>query len=146
MLYKIFNLGIAFCLLVSTEAFSKDWQVNMLNYGEAGSMVFEPAYIEAKLGDSVTFIPAQSGHNAKSYLVPEGDKGWASQLNEEFTLSLNHEGVHLFYCPPHLMMGMVGLIKVGATYNKSLLEKQYPRLRSKIVLNPERADAILENL
>lgn len=125
---------------------AKDWQVQMLNYGDAGSMVFEPSYIHAQIGDTVTFVPTQSGHNAKSYVVPRDTKAWTSPINESYTLALQHEGVHLYYCPPHLMMGMIGVIQVGKANNLDTIESKYPRLRSKIALSPERADQIVANI
>lgn len=144
MLSKVSLIGVA--LFVATGACAKDWQVKMLNYGDAGPMVFEPSFIEAEVGDTVTFLPTQSGHNAKSYVVPDGQSSWASKLNEEYTVTLDHEGVHLYYCPPHLMMGMIGVIQVGDAINQAKIDEKYPRLRSKVALNPERVDQIMEHL
>ncbi|GAB3488361.1 pseudoazurin [Marinomonas epiphytica] len=146
MLIKMIKMAALLAVFVPSVVFAKDWQIKMLNYGEEGSMVFEPSYIEAQVGDTVTFIPAQSGHNAKSYVVPEGEQAWSSKLNQEYTLSLNQQGVHLYYCPPHLIMGMIGVIKVGEALNQQVIEQKYPRLRSKISLNPARADKILDKL
>ena len=135
------------CLaLLSSFASAKDWQIQMLNYGDAGSMVFEPSYVYAQVGDTVTFVPTQSGHNAKSYVVPEQVKQWTSPLNETYKLTLSQEGIHLYYCPPHLMMGMIGVIQVGNASNIDVIEQKYPRLRSKIALSPERADAIVAQI
>ncbi|MCC4273197.1 pseudoazurin [Marinomonas communis] len=135
------------CLaLLSSFASAKDWQIQMLNYGDAGSMVFEPSYVHAQVGDTVTFVPTQSGHNAKSYVVPEQAKQWTSPLNETYTLPLSQEGIHLYYCPPHLMMGMIGVIQVGNASNIDVIEQKYSRLRSKIALSPERADAIVAQI
>ena len=135
------------CLaLLSSFASAKDWQIQMLNYGDAGSMVFEPSYVYAQVGDTVTFVPTQSGHNAKSYVVPEQVKQWTSPLNETYKLTLSQEGIHLYYCPPHLRMGMIGVRQVGNASNIDVIEQKYPRLRSKIALSPERADAIVAQI
>lgn len=144
MLTKTLLMGMG--LLATCGALAKDWQVQMLNYGDTGPMVFEPAFIKAQVGDTVTFVPTQSGHQAKSYVVPEGQTPWASQLNEQYTVNLDHEGVHLYYCPPHLMMGMVGVVQVGEPVNQSVIDEKYPRLRSKVALKPERVDEIMANL
>lgn len=133
-------------VLISSSSFAKDWQIQMLNYGELGPMVFEPNYIHAQVGDTVTFTPTQSGHHAKSYVVPEGSPSWSTKLNQAYTLSLENEGIHLYYCPPHLMMGMVGIIQVGKATNLEEVDKKYPRLRSKVALKPERVDAIIAKL
>lgn len=133
-------------VLIATNSLAKDWQIQMLNYGDSGSMVFEPDYIHANVGDTVTFIPTQSGHNAKSYIVPEGSSAWSSKLNQEHTLSLENEGVHVYYCPPHLMMGMVGVIQVGNAKNLEKVSSKYPRLRSKVALQPERVDTTIAKI
>lgn len=131
---------------MSVAAQASDWQIKMLNYGEAGSMVFEPSYVHAQVGDTVTFVPTQSGHNAKSYIVPDNAAAWSSLLNQSYTLKLEQEGVHLYYCPPHLMMGMIGIIQVGDAVNAEKVASKYPRLRSKIALSPEQADEIVANI
>lgn len=146
MLFK----GMMFVLLALTSASSiaKDWHVQMLNYGSGteSGMIFEPAFIHAQVGDSITFIPTHSGHNVQSYVVPEGESQWKSVLDTSYTINLNQEGVHLYYCPPHLMMGMVGMIQVGNATNFDMLQQKTPRLRSKIALNPERIDDLLKQV
>lgn len=133
-------------LAASVTASAKDWQVQMLSYGEKGPMVFEPDFIEAQVGDTVTFIPTQPGHHVQSYVTAAGQAAWSSKFNETYQVLLEHEGVNLYYCPPHLMMGMVGLIQVGDAINKDVIDAKYLELRDKIALNPERVDLILDNL
>ncbi|BFM51423.1 pseudoazurin [Marinomonas sp. THO17] len=133
------------CVIFGANTYAKEWHVQMLNYGSAeqGGMIFEPAFIHAQVGDTVTFLPSHSGHNAQSYVVPEGSKQWKSSLDKEYSITLDAEGIHLYYCPPHLMMGMVGMIQVGSAKNQAIIEKKAPRLRSKMALKPERMDALL---
>ncbi|RBO83876.1 pseudoazurin [Marinomonas aquiplantarum] len=135
-------------LLIGQQVHAKEWQIQMLNYGSAeqGGMIFEPAFIHAQVGDTITFLPSHSGHNAQSYVVPEGSRQWKSSLDKEYTFTLDAEGIHLYYCPPHLMMGMVGMIQVGAAKNQALIDKKAPRLRSKMALKPERMDALLSQI
>lgn len=137
-----------FLIMLSSASLAKNWQVQMLNYGSGkdGGMIFQPAYIHASIGDTVTFIPTHSGHNAQSYVVPKDAKQWKTPLDKEYTVALDQEGIHLYYCPPHLMMGMVGVIQVGEAKNLSLVEKKAPRLRAKMALKPERIDALLANI
>ena len=146
MTFKLRIAVVLFSVCIPWFVQAKEWQVQMLNYGEAGSMVFEPSYIHAQVGDTITFMPTQSGLNAKSYVVPNNEQSWTSPLNQSYTLTLEQEGVHLYYCPPHLMMGMIGVIQVGQAANLDAIESKYPRLRSKIALSPERADAIVANI
>ncbi|WP_394179964.1 pseudoazurin [Marinomonas posidonica] len=134
--------------LFGHTAYAKEWQIQMLNYGSAeqGGMIFEPAFIHAQVGDTVTFLPNHSGHNAQSYVVPEGSEQWKSALDKAYTITLDTEGVHLYYCPPHLMMGMVGMIQVGDAKNRALINKKAPRLRSKMALKPDRMDTLLNQI
>jgi len=137
---------LMFSALFFHSANAADWQVKMLNFGEKGSMVFEPDFVHAEVGDTVTFIPSNSGHNAKSYVVPEGVKAWKTPVDETYTVALENEGLHLFYCPPHLMMGMVGMIQVGAASNLDKVMVKAPKLRSKVALKPERVDNVLTQI
>lgn len=48
-----------------------DHTVKMLNFGKDGSMVFEPTYVKAEIGDTITFVPQNSSHNVQSFAIPE---------------------------------------------------------------------------
>ncbi|MFT2110475.1 pseudoazurin [Marinomonas sp. 2405UD68-3] len=138
-------ISCLFILCINT-VFSADWSVKMLNYGEKGGMIFEPDFVHAAVGDTVTFVPTNSGHNARSYIVPTGDTSWKTPVGESFTISLQTEGLHLYYCPPHLMMGMVGMIQVGQAKNLETVLTKSPKLRSKVVLKPQRVDDVLSQI
>ncbi|HWL55840.1 MAG TPA: pseudoazurin [Paracoccus sp. (in: a-proteobacteria)] len=92
-----------------------DHQVHMLNKGEGGAMIFEPAYIRAEPGDTVTFVPTDKSHNVESIaeILPEGVEKFKSKVNQEFTLTVTEPGLYGVKCTPHFAMGMVGLIQVG---------------------------------
>ena len=62
------TIGIAAALtLFAAPAFAANFEVHMLNKGADGStMVFEPALTKVAVGDTVTFIPVDKGHNAES--------------------------------------------------------------------------------
>ena len=96
-------------------AFAADHQVQMLNKGEKGAMVFQPDYIEAAPGDTVTFVPTDKGHNAESIkgLIPDGAEPFKGKINQEVKVTLEKEGLYGVKCTPHYGMGMVALIKVG---------------------------------
>jgi len=86
-----------------------------LNRGEAGIMVFEPAFLEVSPGDTVHFRAIDKGHNAASIddMVPNGAVSWKGGLNEDVPVTLDAEGVYGVRCVPHYGMGMVALIVVG---------------------------------
>lgn len=98
---------------LSISAMAAEHQIHMLNYGDQGGMVFEPGYLQVAPGDTVTFVPDNTGHSVKSQWLPEGVEPWQSTLNQPFSVTLDQEGVYLYFCPPHLMMNMTGVIQVG---------------------------------
>lgn len=53
------------------------------------------------------------------------------------------EGVYLYYCPPHLMMAMIGVVQVGKPENLEAVKEKATKLRSKLVMKKERLDAYL---
>jgi len=110
-------LAAVAAFVVAGPAFAADHQVKMLNKGEKGAMVFEPDFIQAAPGDTVTFVVVDKGHNAESIkgMIPEGAEPFKGKINEEIKLTLGGEGVYGVKCTPHYGMGMVALIKVGET-------------------------------
>ena len=87
----------------------------MLNKGEAGIMVFEPASLEIAPGDTVHFRAVDKGHNGASIegMVPEGVATWKGGLSKDVDVTFDAEGVYGVRCVPHYPMGMVALIVVG---------------------------------
>lgn len=77
--------------------------------------VFEPAILRIAVGDLVTFIPTDAGHNAASKrgMIPDGADSWNGAVDEELTVILTVPGIYGFLCQPHYEVGMVGLIVVG---------------------------------
>lgn len=106
---------IALAGLAVTPAFAADFEVHMLNKGAAGTMVFEPAFVQVQPGDTVTFIPTDKGHNVETIkdMLPEGVEPFKSKVNETYTVTFDVAGVYGVKCTPHFAMGMVGLIFVG---------------------------------
>lgn len=106
-------------LLAAGTAQAADHQVHMLNKGEKGAMVFQPDFVIAAPGDTVTFVPTDKSHDAASIngMIPEGAEPFKSKLNEQVTITLEKEGVYGVKCTPHYGMGMVGLIVVGEPVN-----------------------------
>lgn len=105
----------ALVLGLAAPAFAAEHEVKMLNKGETGSMVFEPAFIKAEPGDVIRFIAEDKSHNVESIngMLPEGVEKFKSKLNENFELTVTEPGVYGVKCTPHFSMGMVALIQVG---------------------------------
>jgi pseudoazurin len=109
----------ATALVLATAAQAATFEIKMLNKGEDGAMVFEPAYVNAAVGDTVTFLPTDKGHNVETIkgMIPDGVEPFKSAMSKEFTVTLDTEGLYGIKCTPHYGMGMVGLIQVGAATN-----------------------------
>ena len=103
----------------SSIALSAEHQVLMLDENASGDMVFEPSLIYVEVGDSVKFIPRDWGHNAESVtsLSPQGATAFYGKMNEEVTVIIEKEGVHVVQCNPHSLMGMVAVIVAGQATN-----------------------------
>ena len=106
-------------IMLGGIAHAADHQVQMLNKGEKGAMVFQPDLIVAAPGDTVTFVPTDKSHNAETMkdMLPEGAGPFKGKINEALTVTLEKEGVYGIKCAPHYGMGMVALIVVGKPVN-----------------------------
>jgi pseudoazurin len=102
-------------MLLATPALAANVEVQMLNKGEAGSMVFEPALVRIAPGDTVTFLPTDKGHNAESIkeMTPEGAELFKGGMGKEEVATFTVPGIYGVKCAPHLGMGMVAIIVVG---------------------------------
>lgn len=112
-----FVLGLTSAVLLSmaSGAFAAEHEVKMLSKGETGSMVFEPAFVKAEVGDTIKFVAAAKSHNVESIegMLPAGVEAFKSKVNEDFILTVSENGVYGIKCTPHFGMGMVALIQVG---------------------------------
>ena len=105
----------AFALMGAAPVLAANFEVHMLNKGEAGSMVFEPAFTKVAPGDTVTFIPTDKGHNAETIkdMLPEGAEAFKGPMGKELVVTFTAPGAYGVKCAPHFAMGMVALVVVG---------------------------------
>jgi pseudoazurin len=124
MKYTIAIAAALAALMVAGTAKAADHQVQMLNKGEKGPMVFQPDLIVAAPGDTVTFVPTDKGHDAASIdgMIPEGAQPFKGEIGKPITVTLDKEGVYGVKCVPHYGMGMVALIVVGKAVNQQQAE------------------------
>ena len=92
--------------------------IKMLNSGEGGQMIFEPAVIKVSKGDTIHFKASDMSHNSASIdgMVPEGANPWSGQMNMDISITLDTEGIYVYQCDPHVMMAMIGVIPVSYTH------------------------------
>jgi len=109
-----FALGVAL-LLTTIPAFAADFEVQMLNKGDKGAMVFQPDLVRIAVGDTVTFHSVDKGHNVQGIaaMMPAGAPAFKSKLSETFTQTFAAPGIYAVKCDPHYGMGMVALVVVG---------------------------------
>ncbi|KAJ29135.1 MAG: pseudoazurin [Sulfitobacter litoralis] len=124
--------GLALAALMGSAAFAETFEVQMLNKGETGTMVFEPASLRIAAGDTVKFIPTDKGHNAESVkgMIPDGASPFAGKINQELDVTLTEPGYYGVKCKPHWGMGMVMVIAVGdeAADADSFLAGKMPKM------------------
>ena len=76
--------------------------------------IFKPLIHSVEVGDTVTFLPTEKGHNSASTknMIPEGVEPWRGKLSKEISVTFDKPGVYGYQCDPHVNLGMVGLIIV----------------------------------
>ncbi len=111
--------AVLFLLALAGGASAEEHMIQMLNKGEKGAMVFQPNLVQAAPGDTIKFVPSDKSHNAETIkgMIPEGAEAFKGKMNEEFSVTLQQEGVYGVKCAPHYGMGMVALIVVGQPVN-----------------------------
>jgi pseudoazurin len=106
-------------MTIAGGAQAADHEVQMLNKGDKGAMVFQPDFVQAAPGDTISFIPTDKGHDAESIkgMIPDGAEPFKGKISQPITVTLTTEGVYGVKCTPHYGMGMVALVVVGKPAN-----------------------------
>jgi pseudoazurin len=138
---------VLLCLLavMSAAAAAKDIQVKMMTNGPNGQMlVFDPDFIKAKVGDTVTFLPMQkAGHTSISLLVPDGAKPWRAAPDTQISVKIEKQGVYLVQCDVHKSLGMVAVIQAGKAVNLAEAKKAAADFAGKQLQNKDRFEKLL---
>ena len=101
--------------LFATSAYAEDMTIEMLNKRDDGAkMVYSEDIARIDVGDTITWVPTQKGHNVE---FVEGPDGWdapkKSKLSKEVAITFDTPGVYLYQCTPHKTMGMIAVVVVG---------------------------------
>tara|TARA_B100000989_G_scaffold33059_1_gene21128 strand:+ start:212 stop:649 length:438 start_codon:yes stop_codon:yes gene_type:complete len=142
------KLILCLCLLVSFIS-AENFDIKMVNADASGQvMVFDPPFIKANIGDTVTFLPTDMLHNSQSVpgLIPSSASSWNGAMNEKITIELNTEGVYVYQCTPHIALGMIGVIQVGEATNIDNIKNSSSALESMIVMNKERVQEYISQV
>ena len=138
-------IGIGISLIVGF-AHAADYEVQMLNSGSEGFMVFEPAVLSVEVGDTVTFVATDMAHNSASIagMIPEGAAAWTGELSKDIAVTFEKPGVYVYQCTPHAMMAMVGVINVGqGAENLAAVKAAAAGKKESFVTNQDRLDNYL---
>jgi pseudoazurin len=111
------SVTAALILLLGSTALASaaDFEVDMLNKGPDGAMVFEPPLTKVAVGDTVNFVAKDKGHDAETIpgMLPDGATPIKGQLSQDVSVTFTVPGVYGIKCLPHFSMGMVALGVVG---------------------------------
>jgi len=143
------NLFLTLLISFNLFAVGKNYEVQMLNQGSEGYMVFEPSVIKIQKGDSITFKATDAAHNSASIdgMIPAGAKVWNSKLSQDITVTFDVEGIYGYQCTPHAMMAMIGLIQVGENKdNFESVKAAAQKFKATFVMNQDRFDNYLSQL
>ena len=130
-------------LLMHTQIYAANFEVKMLNQGNTGVMVFEPAFLKVNVGDTVTFKSIDAAHNSASIqgMIPANASPWFGELSKDITVSFDVPGIYGYQCTPHSMMAMVGIIQVGDDLsNLEKVKSAAQSYKSTFVMNQTRLD------
>tara|TARA_B100000214_G_scaffold128460_1_gene91375 strand:- start:312 stop:734 length:423 start_codon:yes stop_codon:yes gene_type:complete len=111
-MYRIFFIFIIFFI---SPVFANTFTVDMLNVRSDGqSMVYSDDVLKVAVGDTVTWVPKDKGHNVEFIIGPNAiELPKKSRINQEFTYTFEKPGVYFYQCTPHKSMGMIAVVIVG---------------------------------
>ena len=106
-------LALSFAL--PTGVLAADMTIDMLNKRDDGAkMGYSEDIARIDVGDTVTWLPTQKGHNVEFIAGPDGwDAPKKSKLGKEYAYTFDTPGVYLYQCTPHKSMGMIAVVVVG---------------------------------
>ena len=106
---------VSLVLALASPALAEDMTIDMLNKREDGAkMVYSEDIARIDVGDTITWVPTQKGHNVEFIAGPDGwDAPKKSKLGKEYAYTFDTPGVYLYQCTPHKSMGMIALVVVG---------------------------------
>jgi pseudoazurin len=124
-----------------------DIHIKMLDTSNSGPLAFEPGFVKVNAGDTIVFESVdKQGHSAVSLLVPPGAQAWSGAADKETRVRLDKEGVYLYACAAHKMMGMVGVVLVGKPVNLEEAKRTAKEESAKFVFNKDRFEKELAQI
>ena len=110
-----FTLAAVLLAIGMSTAHAEDITIDMLNKRDDGAkMVYSQDIARIDVGDTITWLPTQKGHNVEFIAGPDGwEAPKKSKLGKEYAYTFDTPGVYLYQCTPHKSMGMIAIVVVG---------------------------------
>ena len=110
-----FTLAAVLLAMGMSTAHAEDITIDMLNKRDDGAkMVYSQDIATIDVGDTITWLPTQKGHNVEFIAGPDGwEAPKKSKLGKEYAYTFDTPGVYLYQCTPHKSMGMIAIVVVG---------------------------------
>jgi pseudoazurin len=122
---------------------AEQYEIQGVNYRNYDSMFFEPAFLEVRPGDSITFLVTDFDHQPQSVFVPAGAEQWKAEPGQSITVEFSQQGLYIYDCAYHNVMGMAGVILVGDPENLDEAREFFEHYkRNTFALNEDRLDPI----
>lgn len=130
-------------LFLPIMALAAEYEVQSVSHRNHESMFFDPHFLAVEPGDSVAFVVADVDHQPQSVFVPAGADHWKAEKGESITVNFKQQGVYIYDCAYHNVMGMAGVILVGKPVNLAearLFFEQYKN--STFAMNQDRLNPV----
>ena len=82
-------------------------------------------------------------HLPRSVFVPDGVEHWQAEPGKSITVTLREEGIYIFECFYHAVMGMAGVVLVGHPVNLEEARVFFKRYKDEtFAMNGDRLDRL----
>ncbi|MEL7023959.1 MAG: plastocyanin/azurin family copper-binding protein [Pseudomonadota bacterium] len=110
-------LPIFLCTFGAHPAFAEEHTIKAVATRGLEAMFFEPSFLVVEPGDRVRFLLDDLDHQPQSVFTPNDAEPWRAEIGKSITVTLNAEGIYVFDCAFHNVMGMTRAIVVGEPTN-----------------------------
>ncbi len=141
-----FNLVVFSMVFVATEGVAKTYEVLILKKSNGQSMVYDPMFLKVEVGDAIKFVPKDMGHTSQSVFTPDGVEPWKGKTSKEISITLEKEGVYIYECQNHGIMGMAGIIQVGNAVNLNEAKEFFSKFKNKFIMHKDRLNPIIDKI
>ena len=128
---------IGLLMAMATSAFAEGVTLEMWNKdpdNKKRKMVFSQEIVTIDVGESVTWLATDKGHNVQMIDGPDGFKlPGKSKVSKDVKITFDTPGVYVYVCTPHASMGMIGIVVVGELTQEAIdaVRDAKPRGKSK---------------